>query len=88
MLNKLDKGIKNIENEILTSYADIIIAKGNLVTSKETFLLDLSNQVGKLKCMNCSLVLYDEIPSYNEVSKDTLGANTYSRLQGCAFKRI
>ena len=88
MLNKLDKGIKNIENEILTSYADIIIAKGNLVTSKETFLLDLNGQVNKLECINCSLVLYDEIPSYNEVSKDTLGANTYSRLQGCAFKRI
>ena len=88
LLNKLDKGIKNIENDISISYADIIVAKGNLVTSKEIFLLDLSNQLDKLKCINCSLVLYDEIPSYNEVSKDTLSANTYSRLNGCAFKRI
>ena len=88
LLYKLDKGIKNIENDILISYADITAAKKNLVTSKEIFLLDLNNQLNKLKCINCSFVLYDEIPSYNEVSKDTLGANTYSRLNGCAFKRI
>jgi len=86
--NVLVNGVKKIESDIVTAYAEIQTAKGNLVKSKNVYVLDLNNQIDKLKCINCSLVLYDEIPSHNEVSKDTLTANTYSRYTGCAFKRI
>jgi len=86
--NVLVDGVKKIESGIVTAYAEIQTVKGNLIKSKNVYVLDLNNQLDKLKCINCSLVLYDEIPSYNEVSKDTLNANTYSRISGCTFKRI
>ena len=84
----LANGVKKIESDINAAYTEVLTAKGNLIKSKNVYVLTLDNLLNKLKCINCSLVLYDEVPSYNEVSKDTLTANTYSRLQGCAFKRI
>jgi len=86
--NVLVNGVKKIESDINAKYTEVLTAKGNLIKSKNVYFLSLDNQLNKLKCINCSLVLYDEVPSYNEVSKDTLTANTYSRYTGCAFKRI
>ena len=45
-------------------------------------------QEQKLKCMNMSLVLYDEVPEYTQSSTDAIKGNTYSRLSNCQFKRI
>jgi hypothetical protein len=45
-------------------------------------------QEGKLKCMNMSLVLYDEVPEYTQASQDAIKGNTYSRNTNCQFKRI
>ena len=87
LLNKLDKGIKKFENEIVVTYTEISTAKAILVKTKNIYVLSLDNQLKKLKCINCSLVLYDEIPSYTG-SDGALTANTYSRYTGCAFKRI
>ena len=87
MLNKLDKGIKKFENEIVVTYTEISTAKAILVKTKNIYVLSLDNQLDKLRCINCSLVLYDEIPSYTGTD-GALTANTYSRYTGCAFKRI
>jgi len=86
--NILANGVKKIESDINAKYTEVLTAKGNLIKSKNVYVLSLDNLLNKLKCINCSLVLYDEVPSYNEVSKDTLCGNTYSRYTGCAFKRI
>ena len=87
MNNILVNGIKKIESDIATTYTEILTAKGNLIKSKNVYFLSLDNLLNKLKCINCSLVLYDEIPSYTG-SDGALTANTYSRYTGCAFKRI
>ena len=68
-----------------------------IVNAKKDLLVDttaiLVSNIGKyqeqkLKCMNMSLVLYDEVPEYTQASQDAIKANTYSRLSNCQFKRI
>ena len=83
-----EKGITKIENEITGKYTEIGTAKAALSSTKKTYYLDLNNQLDKLKCMNMSLVLYDEIPEYTQSSADAIKGNTYSRINGCQFKRI
>ena len=63
-------------------------AKNALHTTKTQYFLDLNTMPDKIKCFNCSLVLYDEIPEYSQASKDAIAGNTYSRINGCQFKRI
>jgi len=88
-LNKVEaKGIARIEQEILDKYVDIKNAKNALNSVKTLYHLDLDTMPDKIKCFNCSLVLYDEIPEYSQASKDAISGNTYSRINGCQFKRI
>lgn len=84
----LPKGIKQIDNEITAKYTEISDAKTALTSTNKTYILDLNDQLDKLKCMNMSMVLYDEIPEYTQASSDAIKGNTYSRLNGCQFKRI
>jgi len=88
LLSQQDKGIARIEQEILDKYVDIKNAKNTLNSVKEYYHLDLNTMPDKIKCFNCSLVLYDEIPEYSQASKDAISGNTYSRINGCQFKRI
>ena len=83
-----EKGIAKIEKEITDKYADIKTSKTALNTVKTLYYLDLDTMPDKIKCFNCSLVLYDEIPEYSQASSDAISGNTYSRLNGCQFKRI
>ena len=68
-----------------------------IVNEKKELLVNttrmLTSSIGpyqeqKLKCMNMSLVLYDEVPEYTQASQDAIKGNTYSRLSNCQFKRI
>jgi hypothetical protein len=88
-LEKVEKkGITLIENEITSKYGDIASAKSSLNSIKTKYYLDLNTMQDKFKCFNMSLVLYDEIPEYSQSSKDAIVGNTYSRINGCQFKRI
>lgn len=82
------KGILKIDDEITNKYVEIKNAKNALNTVKTQYYLDLDGMQDKIKCFNCSLVLYDEIPEYSQASKDAISGNTYSRINGCQFKRI
>ena len=82
------KGIALIESEISSKYADIASAKSSLNSLKTPYYLDLDTMQDKFKCFNMSLVLYDEIPEYSQASNDAIVGNTYSRINGCQFKRI
>ena len=88
LLSEQDKGIAKIDQEISDKYVDITNAKNALNTTKTQYYLDLDTMPDKIKCFNCSLVLYDEIPEYSQASKDAIAGNTYSRINGCQFKRI
>ena len=68
-----------------------------IVNQKKELLVNttrmLTSSIGpyqeqKLKCMNMSLVLYDEVPEYTQSSTDAIKGNTYSRNTNCQFKRI
>lgn len=70
---------------------DIVVnQKKDLVVTTTRFLTSSIGpyQEQKLKCMNMSLVLYDEVPEYTQSSTDAIKGNTYSRLSNGQFKRI
>lgn len=83
------RGLGAIQPDIDSKRADVITAKNSLITVNRTFITKLGPyQEQKMKCLNMSLVLYDEIPDYSQSSFDALKGNTYSRVQNCQFKRI
>ncbi len=85
----IEKSIGTLDTEIQTTRADIIVKKNALITTTSTQFTSLSTyQEKKLKTMNMSLVLYDEVPEYAQASQDAIKGNTYSRIQNCQFKRI
>lgn len=81
-------GDKYLDTLLTSKYNEILTAKNNLVYKGKTYFLTLDNQLEKIKCMNMSLVLYDEIPEYVSSSGHSITGNTYSRLNGCQSKRI
>jgi len=81
-------GDKYLDTLLTSKYNEILTAKNNLVYKGKTYFLTLDNQLEKIKCMNMSLVLYDEVPEYVSSSGHAITGNTYSRLNGCQSKRI
>lgn len=83
------QGLGSIGVELTTAQNELDTAKASIAPSsnhyKTTFGAD---QVKKMKNMNMTMVLYDEVDEYNQASQDAIKGNTYSRLQNCQFKRI
>lgn len=78
-----------VDELLKNKYIDITNAKNSLVYKGRKYILELDDyQKNKMKCMNMSLVLYDEVPEYVSSSYDGIRGNTYSRLSGCQSKRI
>ena len=70
---------------------DILVNQKKDLVVNTTRLLTSSigpYQEQKLKSMNMSLVLYDEVPEYSQSSTDAIKGNTYSQLNTPQFKRI
>lgn len=87
-LKKVVNGILKLGNDITTKEAEVLTLKSTIPETKRRYLTDLNSQQNKLKAMNMSLVLYDEVPEYTQASSDAIKGNTYSRYNGCQFKRI
>lgn len=85
-----ERGIQPIEKDIITKRAEAITLKASVATVRKSYITTFMGprQLQKMKCMNMSLVLYDEIPEYTQASADAIKGNTYSRLNNCQFKRI
>lgn len=81
-------GQELLESLVQTKYNEVVLAKNSLKYIGKTYFLTLDDQLDKIKCMNMSLVLYDEVPEYVSSSYDAIRGNTYSRLSGCQSKRI
>ena len=87
--DQVENSVSVLDASIIAKRADIIVKKNALVNTTTTQLTSLSSyQTQKLKSMNMSMVLYDEIPEYTQASQDAIKGNTYSRIQNCQFKRI
>jgi len=71
---------------VATAHTEMMDAK-KLVQNTNSTSVSVINET-KLKNLNMSLVLYDEIPEYTQASKDAIVGNTYSRLVNNQFKRI
>ena len=82
-------GLALIQSEMATAQADLDAAKGTLIPSTAQYQPTFGpTQKQKMRTMNMSLVLYDEVPEYTQASQDAIKGNTYSRIQNCQFKRI
>ena len=82
-------GLALIRSEMATAQADLDAAKGSLIPSTAQYQPTFGPaQKQKMRTMNMSLVLYDEVPEYTQASLDAIKGNTYSRIQNCQFKRI
>ena len=83
------RGIGLINSDIDIQRADVQAKKNALIPVRKRWFTSFGDlQRQKMKCMNMSLVLYDEIPEYTQASQDAIKGNTYSRIQNCQFKRI
>lgn len=83
------RGLGLIRTELVNKQADLDAAKevlGNFKSSYQTTFGPAQKQ--KMRTMNMSMVLYDEVPEYTQASQDAIKGNTYSRVQNCQFKRI
>ena len=81
-------GIITLNSDINAKTTEILTSKASIPSKQRVYLVNLDSQQDKLKAMNMSLVLYDEIPEYTQSSADAIKGNTYSRINGCQFKRI
>tara|TARA_R100000951_G_scaffold94688_1_gene83497 strand:+ start:3628 stop:6315 length:2688 start_codon:yes stop_codon:yes gene_type:complete len=82
-------GLALIQSDLASAQADLDAAKGTLIPSTGQYQPTFGPaQKQKMRTMNMSLVLYDEVPEYTQASQDAIKGNTYSRIQNCQFKRI
>jgi len=85
--NKYETGLTASELLYKTSLASAETLRNALVTTPAASV-KLDDMYSKLKGMNVSLVLYDEIDEIKQASSGAINGNTYSRLNACQFKRI
>jgi hypothetical protein len=71
---------------VATAHTEMLDAKKLVQNTNSTSITVIDEN--KLKNLNMSLVLYDEIPEYTQASKDAIVGNTYSRIMNNQFKRI
>ena len=82
-------GLALIQSEMASAQADLDTAKGSLIPSTGQYQPTFGPaQKQKMRTMNMSMILYDEVPEYTQASQDAIKGNTYSRIQNCQFKRI
>jgi len=82
-------GLAFLDTELTTARNDLNAAKATLVPARNRYQTTFGpSQEKKMKTMNMSLVLYDEVPEYTQASQDAIKGNTYSRNTNCQFKRI
>ena len=86
MTERLVSSIQSNKIAVDTAYAELITSKTAVVKSNDTAVTSIDQD--KLKNLNMTLVLYDEIPEYKQASGDAIVGNTYSRLVNNQFKRI
>ena len=83
------RSVNTIIPELNTQETVANTAKDAVVSTTASLISHLGpRQEEKLKCMNMSLVLYDEVPEYKQASQDAIKGNTYSQLNTPQFKRI
>ena len=71
---------------VATAHTEMLDAKKLVQNTNSTSITEINTN--KLRNLNMSLVLYDEIPEYTQASKDAIVGNTYSRIMNNQFKRI
>ena len=86
LTERLVSSIQSNKIAVDTAYAELITSKTAVVKSNDTAVTSIDQD--KLKNLNMTLVLYDEIPEYKQASGDAIVGNTYSRLVNNQFKRI
>jgi hypothetical protein len=86
LTENLTSSIESNNIVVSTAYNDVLNAKSLVSNTTESSITEI-NQT-KLKNLNMTLVLYDEIPEYKQASGDAIVGNTYSRLVNNQFKRI
>ena len=83
------RSINSINTDLTSKYTEIETKQNLLTYISRLYIQRLeASQVDKMKCMNMSIILYDEVPEYINNNKDVYSGNTYSRLNNCQFKRI
>jgi hypothetical protein len=83
------RSINSINTDLTSKYTEIETKQGLLTYVTRLYIQRLeASQVDKMKCMNMSIVLYDEVPEYSNTNSHHITGNTYSRLNNCQFKRI
>lgn len=83
------RSINSINTDLTSKYTEIETKQGLLTYVTRLYIQRLeASQVDKMKCMNMSIVLYDEVPEYRNTNSHHITGNTYSRLNNCQFKRI
>ena len=86
LTENLTSSIESNNIVVSTAYNDVLIAKSLVSNTSESSITEIDQT--KLKNLNMTLVLYDEIPEYTQASADAIIGNTYSRLVNNQFKRI
>ena len=83
------RSINSINTDLTAKYTEIQTKQGLLTYITRLYIQRLeASQVDKMKCMNMSIILYDEVPEYSNNNSHHITGNTYSRLNNCQFKRI
>ena len=83
------RSINSINTDLTSKYTEIETKQNLLTYISRLYIQRLeASQVDKMKCMNMSIVLYDEVPEYSNTNSHHITGNTYSRLNNCQFKRI
>jgi hypothetical protein len=83
------RSINSINTDLTAKYAEIETKQNLLTYVTRLYIQRLeASQVDKMKCMNMSIILYDEVPEYSNTNSHHITGNTYSRLNNCQFKRI
>ena len=82
----LVSSINTNNTAVATAHTEMLDAKKLVQNTNSTSVSEINTD--KLRNLNMSLVLYDEIPEYTQASKDAIVGNTYSRIMNNQFKRI
>jgi len=82
----LVSSINTNKTAVATAHTEMVDAKKLVQNTNSTSITEINTD--KLRNLNMSLVLYDEIPEYTQASKDAIVGNTYSRIMNNQFKRI
>ena len=83
------RSINSINTDLTSKYTEIEAKQSLLTYITRLYIQRLeASQVDKMKCMNMSIILYDEVPEYSNNNSHHITGNTYSRLNNCQFKRI